>query len=217
MTFERSEITCCLGHTLEGKSVIESDELLTSLNLTDQLPRSGIVPGITGILKTEGIPAKVNGPFLETHGAKVPLVDGSGVFCRVIHFPPVGDQLDEINVRHRTTSVDIGVVLAGEIQLTLDDGIKTILSVGDIVVQRGTMHVRSFLVPAPVRQVSNKRLIGMEKLEQRVLLYGFCSCSVRRNQSRTNWGGSEANRDAAYEIDTRDRLERFPIAIKMYM
>lgn len=72
----------------------------------------------------------------------MPLVDDSGVFVRVIHFPPIGDQEDKLNIRHRTKSVDVGLVLSGEIQMTLDDGIKTILKAGDTVVQRGTVHVR---------------------------------------------------------------------------
>jgi len=48
---------------------------------------------------------------------------------------------DTLNVEHRTQSIDFGVVLEGEIQLTLDDGEKKILRKGDVVVQRGTMHV----------------------------------------------------------------------------
>jgi quercetin dioxygenase-like cupin family protein len=110
--------------------------------MTDLLPLSGTVPGFTGILKAEGIPAKVNGPFLETHGVALPLVDDSGVFVRVIHFPPAGEGEDKVNINHRTQSVDVGVVLSGEIQMTLDDDIKSMLKAGDVVVQRGTMHVR---------------------------------------------------------------------------
>lgn len=42
---------------------------------------------------------------------------------------------------HRTISVDYGVVLKGEIELVLDDGVKTLMKEGDVVVQRGTIHV----------------------------------------------------------------------------
>lgn len=42
---------------------------------------------------------------------------------------------------HRTNSLDYGIVLAGEVELELDDGVKTILRSGDVVVQRGTMHL----------------------------------------------------------------------------
>lgn len=42
---------------------------------------------------------------------------------------------------HRTNSIDYGIVLQGELELELDDGAKTLLHAGDIVVQRGTMHL----------------------------------------------------------------------------
>ena len=41
---------------------------------------------------------------------------------------------------HRTSSIDYGVVLAGEIELELEDGIKTIVGPHSIIVQRGTNH-----------------------------------------------------------------------------
>ena len=42
---------------------------------------------------------------------------------------------------HRTNSLDYGIVLSGQLELELDDGAKTLLGPGDIVVQRGTMHL----------------------------------------------------------------------------
>lgn len=42
---------------------------------------------------------------------------------------------------HRTSSLDYGIVLSGELELELDDGIATRLHPGDVVVQRGTMHL----------------------------------------------------------------------------
>lgn len=42
---------------------------------------------------------------------------------------------------HRTSSLDYGIVLSGQLELELDDGVKTLLHPGDIVVQRGTMHL----------------------------------------------------------------------------
>ncbi|KAK3372596.1 hypothetical protein B0H63DRAFT_485314 [Podospora didyma] len=41
---------------------------------------------------------------------------------------------------HRTETIDFGVVLQGEMELTLDSGEKRILRVGDMIVQRGTLH-----------------------------------------------------------------------------
>jgi quercetin dioxygenase-like cupin family protein len=41
---------------------------------------------------------------------------------------------------HTTDSVDIILVLAGEITLELDDGAEKVCRAGDIIVQNGTRH-----------------------------------------------------------------------------
>lgn len=41
---------------------------------------------------------------------------------------------------HTTQTVDVGLVLSGEIDLELDDGAFTHLSAGDFVIQNGTRH-----------------------------------------------------------------------------
>ena len=42
---------------------------------------------------------------------------------------------------HRTNSIDYGIVLSGEIELEVDDGAKTVIGAGGIIVQRGTNHL----------------------------------------------------------------------------
>jgi len=42
---------------------------------------------------------------------------------------------------HRSSSLDYGVVLSGDVELELDDGAVTTARVGDIIVQRGTIHL----------------------------------------------------------------------------
>lgn len=42
---------------------------------------------------------------------------------------------------HRTNSLDYGIVISGQLELELDDGVTTRLNPGDVVVQRGTMHL----------------------------------------------------------------------------
>jgi len=68
-----------------------------------------------------------------------------------------------MNIMHRTLSVDYGVVLDGEIDLVLDDGARTTMRRGDVVVQRGTIHLwenksgavcRVFFVLIPAKPVS---------------------------------------------------------------
>ena len=46
-----------------------------------------------------------------------------------------------VSPMHRTNSLDYGIVLSGQLELELDDGAKTLLGPGDVVVQRGTMHL----------------------------------------------------------------------------
>lgn len=49
-------------------------------------------------------------------------------------------QAGQTSPMHRTTSLDYGVVLEGEVELILDTGEKRILKRGDTCVQRGTNH-----------------------------------------------------------------------------
>lgn len=41
---------------------------------------------------------------------------------------------------HRTVSLDYGIVLEGQVDLLLDSGEQRTMKVGDVAVQRGTMH-----------------------------------------------------------------------------
>ena len=41
---------------------------------------------------------------------------------------------------HRTETVDYAILLSGECDLEMDDGVTVHLRQGDVVVQRGTMH-----------------------------------------------------------------------------
>ena len=49
---------------------------------------------------------------------------------------------------HRTRTLDLGVVLEGEVELELDSGVKRVLKAGDTVVQRGTAHAWRNISPA---------------------------------------------------------------------
>jgi uncharacterized cupin superfamily protein len=41
---------------------------------------------------------------------------------------------------HRTDTIDIGVVISGEITSVADDGTKVVLRPGDIYIQNGALH-----------------------------------------------------------------------------
>lgn len=58
-----------------------------------------------------------------------------GTVLRVCNFAP-----GSTTAMHRTLSLDYGIVVEGEVELVLDSGETRLLKVGDIAVQRGTMH-----------------------------------------------------------------------------
>jgi len=70
--------------------------------------------------------------FLENKpGIMIP----GGTVLRYVDFMP-----GSLSPMHRTTSLDYGVVVEGEIELILDSGEVKLLHRGDIAVQRGTNH-----------------------------------------------------------------------------
>ena len=115
------------GHDAIGKAVVKIDEI--SRNLVSWRPgQMGCV-----VWTTEGFPVDNSS---DTDGAArqagTTLKDGT-VF-RVVEFAPgVAPRV------HRTDSIDFAVVIAGEIDMELDDTVVH-LRVGDVLVQRGTIH-----------------------------------------------------------------------------
>ena len=92
-------------------------------------------PGATAcnIWTTEGFPANNDGEADEGL-RKVGLTLRNGTIFRIIEFAP---GLAARN--HRTDSIDYIAVIAGEIDMELDDSIIH-LKAGDVMVQRGTIH-----------------------------------------------------------------------------
>jgi quercetin dioxygenase-like cupin family protein len=68
-----------------------------------------------------------------TRDAGLTLNQGSVI--RIVDFLPGG-----ISPMHRTNSIDYGIILSGEIELELEDGIKTTAGPHTVIVQRGTNH-----------------------------------------------------------------------------
>lgn len=63
------------------------------------------------------------------------IVIGNGTVLRHVDIPP-----GITSPMHRTVSLDYGIVLNGSIELILDSGETRQMAVGDIAIQRGTMH-----------------------------------------------------------------------------
>ena len=90
---------------------------------------------------TSNFPVNMNdNADLKTHNelvaqGKLGLVQPRGTVCRMVDFGPKTDA-----VMHRTQSLDYGIVIEGEVEMELDDGVKRVLKRGDVAVQRGTIH-----------------------------------------------------------------------------
>ena len=117
------------GHDQAGRAVIRSDEAFATQDIDPPVASFAL------LWTTATVPAdnndEIDGRLREAgrtiHGGSV---------IRVVDMLPGGS-----SPMHRTNSIDYGIVLSGEVELELDDGVKTLLRAGDIVVQRGTIHL----------------------------------------------------------------------------
>ncbi|KAH8652262.1 hypothetical protein BX600DRAFT_553679 [Xylariales sp. PMI_506] len=95
---------------------------------------------------------------------------------------------------HRTLTLDFGVVIHGELELTLDSGETRLLRAGDTVVQRATMHswrnphptqpCRAFFVVLPVDPPPPYGASGELLKEEVVLPPGMDMADVVRSARR---------------------------------
>ncbi|KND93901.1 hypothetical protein TOPH_01984 [Tolypocladium ophioglossoides CBS 100239] len=83
-------------------------------------------------------PVLTNDADLEAHKAAMArgmgLVNPRGSVLRFVDIAP-----GHVCAMHRTRSLDYGIVLEGEVELVLDDGVSKMRR-GDVAVQRATMH-----------------------------------------------------------------------------
>ena len=88
----------------------------------------------------------------------------NGSVLRIVDFPPYA-----VGRLHRSISVDYVIVLKGTVVLTLDDGSRTSVNEGGLVVQQATMHgwdnetdewarILCFLMPAKAPVVAGVQL-----------------------------------------------------------
>ncbi|KAI9771322.1 MAG: hypothetical protein M1840_002292 [Geoglossum simile] len=118
-----------------GKAVVHSSTAgnWTSLD-DDQL-------GFNVIYTTSKFPPSLNDDEdIKTHenaigSGKLGLVNHGGTVCRTVDFAP-GYQC----MMHRTQSLDYGIVVQGSIEMVLDSEETRMMHVGDVAIQRATMH-----------------------------------------------------------------------------
>ena len=124
------------GHDAKGRAVATIDEVAKHL-FTGR-------PGATAcnVWTTEGFPADNDGDA-DAGQRKAGTTLPNGTIFRVIEFAP------GVAARnHRTDSIDYITVIAGEIDMELDEG-SVHLQAGDVMVQRGTIHNWVNRGPAP--------------------------------------------------------------------
>ncbi len=117
------------GHDEAGRAVIRSDDWLP----VEPIPSGDAAFSL--VWTTATVPADNND---ETDGrlrdAGLTLRRGSVI--RIVDMLPGGQ-----SPFHRSSSIDYGIVMSGEVELELDDGVTATAHAGDIVVQRGTVHL----------------------------------------------------------------------------
>lgn len=130
MTQRHLPIRCLVtGHDSAGKAVFRSDE-----KLQPEMIPSG--DAAFALLWTTGeVPVDLNDES-DGRARSAGLTLERGSVIRVVDMLPGGE-----SPMHRTNSIDYGIVLSGRIELELDDGLVETCSAGDIIVQRGTIHL----------------------------------------------------------------------------
>jgi len=116
------------GHTSEGRAKVEIDEIASNV-ISNRLGASSCV-----VWSTKGFPVDNDGFSDPTKASFKTTVEGGTVF-RIVRY-----ELGVTPRNHRTDSIDYAVVIYGEIEMELDDGVTVALKAGDVLVQRGTIH-----------------------------------------------------------------------------
>jgi quercetin dioxygenase-like cupin family protein len=115
------------GHDAKGRAIVTIDETLA--NATH--PRAGLTASV--IWSTAVSPAD-NTEALDGALRPIQTTSKGGSVFRIIEFAPGSAPRN-----HRTDSIDYAIVLSGEIDMEMD-GSEVHLRVGDLLVQRGTIH-----------------------------------------------------------------------------
>ncbi|MEX2446694.1 MAG: cupin domain-containing protein [Dehalococcoidia bacterium] len=115
------------GHNEDGKAVVTIDELGKTA-----VRRPGAEASV--IWTSVGFPVNNDGNEDESEREAGTTLPGGTVF-RILALEPGNSPR-----MHRTDSLDYAVVMSGEIDMELDDGVSVHLKAGDVVVQRGTVH-----------------------------------------------------------------------------
>ena len=116
------------GHDARGRAVVLKDSVIQGREvLGGQASFAVIWTTISSLVD--------NDDDADRASDRVGLTQPNGSVLRIVDIAP--------GVRspmHRTSSLDYGLLLSGDLSLELDNGVVTDLHPGDVVVQRGTIH-----------------------------------------------------------------------------
>jgi quercetin dioxygenase-like cupin family protein len=116
------------GHDDKGNAIVKIDEITKNVVSARPGAESSV------IWTTSGFPIDNDGDE-DPSGKKIGLTIDNGTVFRVLRLEP-----GNIPRVHRTDSIDYAIVMSGEIDMELDNGVSVHLKAGDTLVQRGTVH-----------------------------------------------------------------------------
>lgn len=123
------------GHNPSGAAIVQSTRPAHWTTLNNN------TLSINNVYTTSHFPPSLaHDADLATHDAllasqQLGLTNPSGTVARMVDFAPGSEP-----VMHRTQSLDYGVVIEGEVEMILDEGVTRVLRRGDVAVQRSTRH-----------------------------------------------------------------------------
>lgn len=130
------------GHDAAGRALIRSDATFS----TSLIPSGDAAFAL--VWTAPKLPVDNDDP-IDGRERDAGLTLKGGSVIRVVDMLP-----GRASPMHRSNSLDYGVVISGEVELELDDGVKTTLGPGSIIVQRGTIHLwRNPSATTPCRMV----------------------------------------------------------------
>jgi mannose-6-phosphate isomerase-like protein (cupin superfamily) len=165
------------GQQADGKSVFVSDGTRESLDLALMPPETEFLrlwgADATPSLPTDGSPPEMPAFFppaggyrfvfftLAPHSSRTGAVEDldAAIAQMEAALPEMGKWMEPENPgMHTTDTVDLDIVLSGEVWLELDDGAEVHLKAGDCVIQNGTRHAWHNRTEQPTRMFA--ALIG---------------------------------------------------------
>ena len=123
------------GHDAQGNAIVASDERLTAVSRRIGANITGCEMWSTDRMpvdNSEAAGAAQRAGFVKRYNY---VGTGEGTTFRITEWAP-----GHARFTHRTETVDYAILLSGEIDLELENGVVVHLKPGDVVVQRGTTH-----------------------------------------------------------------------------